>query len=324
MLSIPYPMRLAIKMIPTLNSTALAGKTCLVTGATSGIGKVTAAALAAQGAELVFTARNPQKADKTLHWIQSETGNEAVQYLLADFADLEQVRQLAQTFKERFARLDLLINNAGAFFNTRRKTAYGVEMTFLVNHLAPFLLTNLLLETLLDSRPARIVNVSSNAHRTGTMDFEDLGFKRGYAGMRAYARSKLANVLFTYELARRLADSGVTANVVHPGFVATDIWRTSIPLIGSVLKWVMGFFALTPEQGADNTIYLASSPDLEGVSGKYFVKREPVPSSTLSYNEQVGGRLWEVSQRLTAGYHRPATALDGEEPMPEFYPSSKE
>jgi NAD(P)-dependent dehydrogenase (short-subunit alcohol dehydrogenase family) len=283
------------------NSTSVAGKICLVTGATSGIGKVTATALAAQGAEVIIAGRNQQKAEETISRITSETANEAVQYLLADFSDLQQVRKMARAFKERYSRLDVLVNNAGSFFNTRRETPYGVEMTFLVNHLAPFLLTNLLLDMLQGSTPARIVTVSSDAHRYGTLDFDDLRFQRGYFGMRAYARSKLANVLFTYELTRRLDGRQVTVNALHPGHIATDMWRTNFSFIGPALKWVMGFFALTPEQGADNTIYLASSPDMEGITGKYFVKREVAQSSPLSYDEGVAQRLWEVSKNLVRG-----------------------
>ena len=214
-------------METSLDKNYMQGKVCLVTGATAGIGKVAAAALAAQGAEVVITGRNPQKTRDVVDQIKSETGNQSIQYLLADFSDLQQVRDLAASFKERCSRLDVLLNNAGAFYNNRKETALGVEMTFLVNHLAPFLLTQLLLDVLRSSAPARIVNVASDAHKYGTMDFDDLGFERGYFGMKAYARSKLANVLFTYELARRLAGSGVTVNAVHPGHVATDIWKTN-------------------------------------------------------------------------------------------------
>jgi NAD(P)-dependent dehydrogenase (short-subunit alcohol dehydrogenase family) len=235
--------------------------------------------------------------------IRAETGNSAVRHLLADYADLDQVRELARAFKEQTSRLDVLVNNAGGFFNSRRETPYGVEMTFLVNHLAPFLLTNLLLETLQNSAPARIVNVSSNGHRQGTMDFDDLGFERGYFGMNAYGRSKLANVLFSYELARRLDGSQVTANALHPGHVATDMWKTSFPIVGPALRWVMGFFALTPEEGAENTVYLAASPEVEGITGEYYVQLEPAQSSPLSYDEGVARRLWEVSERLTGLDH---------------------
>jgi NAD(P)-dependent dehydrogenase (short-subunit alcohol dehydrogenase family) len=281
----------------------MADKVCLVTGATSGIGQVTACALAALGAEVFIAGRNQRKAEETVSWIRAETGNSAVRHLLADYADLDQVRELARAFKEQTSRLDVLVNNAGGFFNSRRETPYGVEMTFLVNHLAPFLLTNLLLETLQNSAPARIVNVSSNGHRQGTMDFDDLGFERGYFGMNAYGRSKLANVLFSYELARRLDGSQVTANALHPGHVATDMWKTSFPILGPALRWVMGFFALTPEEGAENTVYLAASPEVEGITGEYYVQLEPAQSSPLSYDEGVARRLWEVSERLTGLDH---------------------
>lgn len=287
-------------MKTTISRNHMVGKVCLVTGATSGIGKVTAAALATQGAEVIITGRNRQKTETTVRQIKTETGNEAIQYLLADFSDLEQVRDLASTFNERSSRLDVLVNNAGSFFNTRQSTSYGVEMTFLVNHLAPFLLTNLLLETIQDCAPARIINVSSDAHKYGTLNFDDLGFKRGYAGMKAYARSKLANVLFTYEAVRRLGESGVTVNALHPGHVATDIWRTNFSIIGPALKRIMGLFALTPEQGADNSIYLASSPEVEGVTGKYFVMREPAESSPVSYDQEIARKLWEISENLTS------------------------
>jgi NAD(P)-dependent dehydrogenase (short-subunit alcohol dehydrogenase family) len=277
----------------------MTGRVCLVTGATSGIGKVTASALAAQGAEVIIVARNQQKAEATTREIQLEIPHASIRYLLADFTDLQQVRDLASVFQERNACLDVLVNNAGAFFNTRRATPYGVEMTLLVNHLAPFLLTNQLLESLKRSAAARVINVSSDGHRYGTMDFEDLGFQRGYAGMKAYARSKLANILFTYELSRRLEGTCVTANALHPGHVATDIWRTNFSFAGPALKWVMGFFAMTPEQGADNSIYLASSPDVEGVTGKYFVRREPAESSPTSCEEETAQRLWAISENLT-------------------------
>ena len=173
-------------------------------------------------------------------------------------------------------------------------------MTLLVNHLAPFSLTNLLLDRLQAAQSARIVNVSSEGHKQDQMNFDDLGFKKGYFGMNAYGRSKLANILFTYELERRLENTNVMVNALHPGHVATDIWKTNFSLIGPALKWIMGRFALTPEQGADNSIYLASSPDVTGVTGKYFVKREPVQSSPISYDETTAHRLWEISENLTS------------------------
>ncbi|OQY34749.1 MAG: hypothetical protein B6I38_02090 [Anaerolineaceae bacterium 4572_5.1] len=281
------------------NSNAMMGKICLVTGGTSGIGKVTATALAALGAEVIIAGRNKQKTESTVQEIVSATKNETVQYLLADFSSLQQVRELASSFKAHYSQLNVLVNNAGVFFNTRRKTPYGVEMTFLINHLAPFLLTNLLIETMRNSAPARIVNVSSEAHKHGTMNFDDLGFENSYVGIKAYARSKLANILFTYELAQRLSGSGVAVNAIHPGHVATNIWKNDFSFLGPALKWVMGLFALTPEEGADNSIYLASSPELEGITGKYFIKREPAPSSPLSCDETIARKLWEISERIT-------------------------
>jgi len=203
-------------------------------------------------------------------------------------------------FPEKYLRLDVLVNNAGAFFNSRRATPYGIEMTFLVNHLAPFLLTNLLLETIQSSTPARIVNVSSDAHEYATMNLDDLGFRRGFSGMKAYARSKLANVLFTYSLAHRLVGRNVTANALHPGHVATDIWRTSFSIFGLAIKGIMRLFALSAKEGADNSIYLASSPEVEGVTGQYFVRRKPSQSSAISYDEGIAQRLWKISEKLTS------------------------
>ena len=284
----------------TIKQQPLFDKICLVTGATAGIGKITATALAAQGAELVIHGRNQEKAEITVNQIKAETGNHQVSYLLADFSDLDQVRNLAAEFQEKFDHLHVLVNNAGAFFNKRIPTSYGVEMTFLINHLAPFLLTNLLLETLKASTPARIINVSSEAHRQGVINFEDLGFEKGYFGIKAYGRSKLANLLFTYELAQSLEGTGVSVNAVHPGHIATDIWKTNFGVMGPVLKWFMSRIALSPEEGAENSIFLATSPEVEGIHGKYFIKNEPAQSSPASYDEEIAHRLWKLSAELTS------------------------
>ncbi len=275
---------------------------CLITGATSGIGKAAATLLAGQGYDMVLTGRNPDKVANTVEEIRAKTGSHAVHGLVADFADLGQVRRLAGQFKEQFPRLDVLINNAGAYFNKRQRTGYAVEKTFLVNHLAPFLLTNLLLDSLKKSSSARIVNVSSNAHENARLDLNDLNFDRFYFGFWAYGRSKLANLLFTYELSRRLSGKNITANALHPGRVGTDIFKTDFSILGGPFKWFMERISLTPEQGADNTVYLASSPDVEGISGKYFVKRRAVPSSPLSYDERLAHQLWEVSERITGPF----------------------
>lgn len=281
---------------------SLHGKTCLVTGATSGIGLVTAAALAGLGARVVITGRRPARLDDALRSIQARHPDAEVHALLADFADLAQVERLAGDFILRFERLDVLVNNAGAYYNRRHPTHYGeLERTLVVNHLAPFLLTLRLLDRLRHSAPARVVNVASGAHAYDQMNFDDLGFRRGYIGMKAYARSKLANLLFTYELARRLQGSGVTVNAMHPGQVATDIWRTNFFLIGPLLKGLIRLTGLTPEQGADTLIYLAASPEVEGMSGQYFYHRKPVRSSPLSYDQGVAQRLWQLSEQLVAG-----------------------
>jgi NAD(P)-dependent dehydrogenase (short-subunit alcohol dehydrogenase family) len=272
---------------------------CLITGATAGIGKAAATALAAQGIEVVLAGRNPAKLENTVREVRQQTGNDSVHDLLADFADLGQVRGLADRFQEQFPRLDILINNAGAYFNRRQKTKYGVEKTFLVNHLAPFLLTNLLLDSLSRSISARIINVASDAHEHAQLDLSDLNFERFYFGFWAYGRSKLANILFTYELAHKLAGKNITANALHPGHVGTDIFKTDFSILGGPLKWFMERISLTPEQGADNTVYLTSSPDVEGVTGKYFVKRQAVPSSRLSYDKDLARQLWYVSERIT-------------------------
>src|SRR5215216_2545659 len=272
---------------------------CLITGATAGIGKAAATILAGQGLELVLTGRNPVKLENTAREIREKTGSESIHYLIADFSDLTQVRQLAEQFKRQFSRLDIVINNAGAYFNRRHRTSYGVEKTFLVNHLAPFLLTNLLLDSLRKSVSARVINVSSNSHLNAGLDLNDLNFNRFYFGYWAYGRSKLANILFTYELARRWKDINITVNALHPGRVGTDIFKTDFSIFGGPLKWLISRVSLTPEEGADNTVYLATSPEVKGVTGKYFVKRRAVPSSPISYEEELARRLWKISERIT-------------------------
>ncbi len=271
----------------------------MITGATAGIGRAAATVLAGQGYELVLTGRNPEKVSSTVKDIRDSTGSDAVNGLVADFSDLGQVRQLAEQFQEKFPRLDILVNNAGAYFNKRQRTSYGVEKTFLVNHLASFLLTNLLLDSLYRSASARIINVSSNAHEHAKLDLNDLNFEHFYFGFWAYGRSKLANILFTHELARRLKGTHVTANALHPGRVGTDIFKTDFSILGGPFKWIMERISLTPEQGADNTVHLATSPDVAGINGKYFVKREAVLSSSSSYDEDLARRLWEKSEEVT-------------------------
>jgi NAD(P)-dependent dehydrogenase (short-subunit alcohol dehydrogenase family) len=274
------------------------GKICMVTGATAGIGRATAQSLAQQEATVVVVGRNAEKAAQTVAHIQRETGNREVQWLLADLSDQAQVRRLAQEFKERFPRLDVLINNAGAFFLTRQLSADGIEMTLAVNHLSPFLLTHLLLDTLQASAPARVINVASASHRGARIDFEDLQGERKYRGMRAYGQAKLALVLFTYELARRLEGTGITVNALHPGFVATNIGQNNGCLF-KLISPLMKLIARRPEEGAQTSIYLATSPEVAGDTGKYFVDNKAVPSDPASYDEAVAKRLWEISAAMT-------------------------
>ena len=280
---------------------SMEGKICLVTGATSGIGRETALSLAASGAEVILGGRDERRAVTTRDWIISQTGNRRISYVLADFSDLTQVRNMAREIHDRCSRLDVLVNNAGAFFPKRVETEYGVEKTFLINHLAPFLLTNSLLDLLARSAPSRIVNVSSDAYRYGSIHVADLQMRRGYFSMKAYARSKLANILFTFELARRLDRDVTTANALQPGHVATDIWKTNFPVIGTLLKWVMNHVAISPEEGAQTTIYLASASELENVSGGYYVGSQPVETNAMSQDPQIARELWDVSENIIRG-----------------------
>jgi retinol dehydrogenase 12 len=274
------------------------GKVCVVTGATSGIGLVTAETLARQGATLVVVGRNPERGAATVSRIQQETGNAAVELMVADLSAQAQVRRLASEIQHRFARLDVLVNNAGALFERRQLSQDGIEMTFALNHLAYFLFTNLLLDALKASASARIVNVSSEAHRRARLDFADLQGQHRYSGWRAYARSKLANILFTYELARRLEGTGIVANALHPGLVATNFGRNNRSLTAMLFR-VLQLAAISPEEGAQTIIYLATSPEVEGSTGGYFVKQKAVRSSQVSYDRTAAERLWQVSAELT-------------------------
>ena len=276
----------------------LSGKVILITGATDGIGRVTAEALAKKGARVVLVGRNPEKTRSVVSEIKNNTHNEQVDYMLADLSNQAEVRALAQAFKDRYDRLDVLINNAGALFMSRQTSADGYEMTFALNHLAYFLLTNLLLDLLIKSAPARIVNVSSAAHVASKLNFEDLQNEHGFTGWRAYAQSKLANLYFTYELARRLEGTGVTVNALHPGFVASNFGKSN----GSIFRPLFSLFqigAISPEKGAETEIYLAASPDVAGVTGKYFSNKKQVSSSSVSYDQEAAQRLWDASLALT-------------------------
>ena len=274
------------------------GKVCLVTGATSGIGKMTARALAQKGARVVVVSRNRERCANTVTEIRARTGNDRVDYLAADLSSLEHVRRLVANFKERYDRLHVLVNNAGGFFMQRRESSEGIELTWALDHLNYFLLTNLLLDRLAASTPSRVINVSSGAHMGGRIHWDDVELKRGYNGWKAYAQAKLANVMFSYALARRLEGRGVTVNAVHPGFVATNFGKDN-GILARLVMPVVHLFARSPEKGAETSIYLASSPEVEGVTGKYFVDKEAVRSAPVSYDRESQERLWKLSARMT-------------------------
>ncbi|HJN58305.1 MAG TPA: SDR family oxidoreductase [Nitrososphaerales archaeon] len=280
------------------HSKVLKGKVCMVTGATAGIGIVTAKALAQQGATVIVAGRNKEKSVSTVDQIRKETGNHDVEYILADLSVQKEVRKLADDFKSKFKRLDILVNNAGAIFDKRFETADGLEITFALNHLSYFLLTDLLLDTIKVSAPSRIINVSSDAHKGAKINFDDIQGKKKYGAMRAYGQSKLANILFTYELARKLEGSGVTSNALHPGFVASSFGSNMRGAFRLILRFLQ-LFAMSSEKGAETSIYLATSPDVANINGKYFVKKKEVLTSVESYDKNVGEKLWKVSEKLT-------------------------
>ncbi len=284
--------------MPIVN-TSMQGKTCMVTGANSGIGKATALGLAQMGANVVMVARDRARGEAAQNEVKAKSGNGSVELLVADLSSQQSIRQLVENFKQHYKQLHVLINNAGVFMLTRRETVDGLEMAFAVNYLAPFLLTNLLLDVLKASVPTRIVNVSSEAHENGYIKMDDLQAKKNYRSFRAYGQSKLAPIMFTYELARRLQGTGVTANCLHPGFVATNIGQSGVwPVARPLAKFVLSFLGVSPVEGAGISIYLATSPDVEGVTSKYFVKSIPRQSVPISYDESLQRQLWEESAKL--------------------------
>jgi NAD(P)-dependent dehydrogenase (short-subunit alcohol dehydrogenase family) len=276
------------------------GKVCVVTGATSGIGEITATALAERGATVVMVCRDKAKAERVRETIRARTGNEHVDVILADLGSFTDIRRAAGDIASNYSRIDVLLNNAGAVNMKRTVTSDGIETTFGVNHLAPFLLTNLLLQKLVESAPARIINVASRAHRWALrLDLEDPEGNRFYNGWLAYAQSKLCNILFTYELARRLAGSGVTANCLHPGVVTTRFGKNQPGLLNFAVRTAAPFM-LTPEQGARSSIFLATSPTVSNVSGRYFDDDTTEARSTrLSHDRELQRRLWDLSNHMT-------------------------
>jgi len=277
---------------------SLAHKTVLVTGATSGIGWEASLAFARRGARLIMVGRDASKTARQVDAVRRLSGSNTVDSLLCDFASQAQVRLLAQGFRARYDRLHVLVNNAGTVFRKRTLTADGIEATFAVNYLGAFLLTNLLLDVLTVSAPARVILVSSVGHYRGTMDFDDLGFEHGYQIMRAYGRSKLATVLFTRELAKRLAGTGVTVNALHPGAVATNIWDQAPAYTRPIFSLAKRLFMITAAAGAEAVVYLATSPEVEGQTGLYFDKNRPRFPSRLAQDDALARRLWDESARL--------------------------
>lgn len=272
----------------------MTGKICLITGANAGIGKQTALGLARMQATVVMVCRDGERGFTAQQEIKQQSGNDSVELMICDLASQNSIRHLASKFKERHDRLDVLINNAGVLLRRHSLNEDGIENTFATNHLGYFLLTNLLLDVLENSAPSRIVNVASTAHKYAKVNIDEWVTGAGYSAFSAYANSKLANVLFTCELARRLEGTGVTANCLHPGGVGTNLFRGLPGFLQALIRLV----TISPERGARTSIYLASPPDVEGVSGKYFDRRKQEKSSAASHSEEAARRLWEVSEKL--------------------------
>jgi NAD(P)-dependent dehydrogenase (short-subunit alcohol dehydrogenase family) len=301
------------------SDTSMAGKVCLITGGSAGIGRATALELARRGAEVVIVGRDHDRCAAVVREIRQATHSDTVSCLCADLSSQDQVRQLAREFRLRHDRLHVLINNAGGMFALRQESIDGIEMNLALNHLAYFLLTDLLLEVIKRSAPARVINVSSDAHEmVRGFDFDDpqarhgaygvsefrsllyaLFLPRHHPGLMQYARSKLANVLFTYELSRRLTGSGVSANVLHPGFVRSK-FAAGNGSYGWFMRRLASIIAISPDAGAKTPVYLATSPELENVTGRYFVEEKPAASSHASHDVDAARRLWQLSEQLTA------------------------
>ena len=288
---------------PTLGD--LTGRVCVITGATRGIGRATAERLAGLGATLALVCRRREEGEGIARELAGNRRTPPVRIIVADLSSQQSIREAAEAIRGRFSQLHVLVNNAGQIPKQRETTVDGLEMQFAVNHLAYFLLTNLLLEPLIAGAPSRIVNVSSGAHQGGIIDFGDLQSERRYDPVRVYGRTKLANVLFTYELARRLRGTGVTANCLHPGVVATKLLADymNVPLVGGAIARTFGG---SPDQGARAIAHLAASPEVAEVTGRYFVGERETRSSPASYDQRLQQRLWEESARLTAPADAPA------------------
>ncbi|MFX0022125.1 MAG: SDR family oxidoreductase [Candidatus Hermodarchaeota archaeon] len=273
------------------------GKICMVTGANSGIGKATAIGLAKLGASLVLVCRDQTRAENAILEIEEKTGSKSIDLILADLSSQKGIHDLVSEFNNRYDKLHVLINNAGVNLHKQTFTEDGIETTFAVNYLAHFMLSNLLLETLKKTGSARIVNVASSV-QAKSIDFEDLYGDHHYSQWRAYSQSKLAVVLFTYEFAKKIEGSGVTVNCLHPGFVKTNMVRKFRPFV-KYFYHLVGLFMSTPKRGAKTSIFLASSPEINGISGKYFKRRKETKSVKISYDTNIAKQLWDVSVKLT-------------------------
>ena len=273
------------------------GKICLVTGGTNGIGKSTAQELARMDATVLIVGRDAQKTSRVVQEIRAASSNKNVGSMLADLSSQQEVRRLADEFRSKYSHLHVLINNAGGFFMQRQLSVEDIEMTFALNHLASFLLTDLLLDTIKASAPARIINVSSGAHTSGKIEFDNLQGERGYTP-RAYDNSKLANILFTMELARRLEGTGVTVNALHPGFTATGFSKNNGKVMATLVSIFAPLVARSPAKGAETSIYLASSPSVAGITGKYFFDSQVIPAAPQATDMVVARKLWEVSAEM--------------------------
>ncbi len=273
-------------------------KIALVTGATSGIGKETARVLARLNYHVVIGARSEDKAKRVVDELMRDTGNKNIEYIIADLSLMREVRKMAEEFKKRHDKLHLLINNAGAYFAKRKVTDEGNELTLALNHLAPFLLTNLLLDLLKKSAPARVVTVSSAAHdMVKDLDLDDIQSEKKYRGFQVYGKTKLMNILFTKELAKRLKGTGVTANCLHPGFVRTGFGKNN-SILHKIGMWLLSPFAISPKKSAEGVVYVATSPEIENISGEYFHNKKIKRPSRLALREDLAKRLWEISEKL--------------------------
>ena len=283
-----------------MSNLSMQGKICLVTGASSGIGKATALGLARMGATVVIVCRDANKGEAALSEIKQKSGNNSIDLLVADLSSQKEIHRLADGYRSKYQHLHVLINNAGVYYTKRHVTVDSLEAMFAVNYLARFLLTNLLRDIIKSSAPARIINVAGAYHAKGKINFADLQGEKDFEGQRANHQSKLADVLFTYELARRLEGTGVTANCLHPGMVATDLVDKDkdFPVFFKYLYKLSKPLMKSPDKGAQTSIYLASSPEVEGVTGQYFVNKKIAESSPESHNTQLAQHLWEVSEKL--------------------------